>query len=226
MNAIDALVQVCPPPDDPPPGVDWASVEEGLGMRLPADYKRLADAYGPGTFADFIHIFHPHGPTEYVDLTGPEPARARAQLQVDYDGGTHPVPYEPRHLFNMGGTDNGEDLFWITDPHGAPDTWRIAVNEARGPEWFTFDGTLSAFLASVLGGETAVPQFPGGLLSHSTDFVPYGPTLWVPPPQRPARPPVDTESIREWGRAHGYDVPPRGRVPLVVREAWERAHPL
>ncbi|WP_050799895.1 Lsr2 family DNA-binding protein [Streptomyces himastatinicus] len=125
----------------------------------------------------------------------------------------------------MGGIGNGEKLFWVTDPLDAPDTWRIAGSEDRGLRWFTFDGTLTEFLVSVLSGETAVPQVPDELLEEPVEFAPSVPGPWVAVNVK-TRPPVNTESIREWGRAQGYDVPFRGRVPLVVLEAWERAHPL
>ncbi|MGW6979736.1 Lsr2 family DNA-binding protein [Streptomyces sp. NPDC054932] len=224
MTDIDALVQLCPPPPGPRPAIDWDAVEATLGMRLPQDYKQLAAAYGPGRFYDYLSVYQPAGITEYVDITGPMPARIRAHLQRDYDQGTHPVPYDPRHMFAIGVTDNGEYLFWITDPHDAPDTWRIAVNEARGPRWFTFDGGLTEFLTSVLSGQTNVPQFPDDLLEGQTDFASSIPTGYRPT-QTPDRPRVDLNTIREWARANGYQVPFRGRIPADIREAWERANP-
>ncbi|ELS58532.1 Lsr2 family DNA-binding protein [Streptomyces viridochromogenes] len=193
-------------------------------MQLPTDYKELATAYGPGRFADYLQVYHPHGPTPYVDLTGPMPAIIRNQLQKDHNQGTHPVPYSPQRLFAMGSTDNGEYLFWITSPSNAPDRWRIAVNEARGPRWFTFDGTLTQFLVSVLNGTTSVPQFPVDLLQQEPAFSPSGPITpdtFVPP--APAAT-TNLDTIRDWARANGYDVPLRGRVPAEVREAFERAH--
>ncbi|MEU3185117.1 histone-like nucleoid-structuring protein Lsr2 [Streptomyces sp. NPDC006923] len=224
MRDIAALTHLCPPPQDSPRPVDWAGVEAVLGVRLPEDYKRLATVYGPGVFSGYIHVYHPRGHTEFADLTGPVPGRLRAQLQRDYDQGTHPVPYDPRDLLAVGGTDNGEHLFWITDPRDAPDAWRIAVNEARGPRWFTFDGTLTAFLTSVLSGETAVPAFPKDLLEQARGFTPSLPVLSPPPDTRP-RPPVASDTVRRWARANGYDVPDRGRVAAGIREAWERANP-
>ncbi|MEU1800422.1 histone-like nucleoid-structuring protein Lsr2 [Streptomyces sp. NPDC019937] len=224
MNAINALTRLCPPPADRPLPIDWDTVEAALGLRLPTDYKQLAGTYGTGRFADFLHVYHPHGHTEYVDLTGPMPARIREQLQLDYDRGTYPVPYDPRYLFTMGVTDNGNYLFWIADPNDAPDAWRIAVNEARGPRWFTFDGTITEFLFSVLSGETTVPQFPDDLLDEPVGFTRATPSARQPT-QTPPKSSVDLEVIREWGRANGYKVPFRGRVPAEVREAWERAHP-
>jgi hypothetical protein len=221
MTDLTALTELCLPPGQAL-GISWGTVEDRLGMPLPRDYKRLADRYGPGSFNDYLSLFHPHGVTEYVNLTGPMPGRIRAQLRKDYDQGTHPVPHDPDTLFACGATDNGEYLFWITDPATDPDRWRITVNEARGPRWFTYDGTVTDFLTGVLSARTRVPQFPPRLLDAPARFTPSRPAL-VKPARPTATRPVDTAVIRSWARANGYTVPPRGRVPIGVREAWERA---
>ncbi|WP_404816124.1 histone-like nucleoid-structuring protein Lsr2 [Streptomyces thermolineatus] len=222
MTDLVALTRLCPPPGQGM-GIRWSTIEADLGMPLPRDYKQLADRYGPGTFNDYIHLFHPHGVTEFVNLTGPVPGRIRAQLRKDRDQGTHPVPHDPEQLFACGSTDNGEYLFWITDPATDPGRWRIAVNEARGPRWFAHDGTLTAFLVQVLTGQFQVPQFPRSILDAPARFTPSRPTLWKPEPPSGIQP-VDTAAIRAWARANGYAVPLRGRIPPEVREAWERAN--
>ncbi|MGW2987553.1 Lsr2 family DNA-binding protein [Streptomyces goshikiensis] len=220
MTDLGAVTRICPAPR-PAMHIAWEHVESGLGMALPTDYKQLAEQYGPGAFNNYIHIYHLHGPTEFVNLTGPMPARIRAYLRKDFDQGTYPVPYDPERLFTIGGTDNGEHIFWITDPLEEPDRWQVAVNEARGPQWFTFDGTLVDFLTSALSGQTTIPQFPRDLLDASPSFTPSHPDLWKPEPI-PDQPPTDTAAIRAWSLANGYNLPPRGRIPHEVREAWER----
>ncbi|MER6031017.1 histone-like nucleoid-structuring protein Lsr2 [Streptomyces sp. NPDC001851] len=222
MTSIDRLTRLCPPPADPPP-VDWDAVEATLGFRLPEDYKQLAATYGPGAFAGFIRIFHPHGITEWVNLTGSVPTTMQEQLQRDRAAG-RPVPYAPRSLFAMGVTDNGENLFWITEPRDDPDPWHLTVNEARGPGWYTFNGALTEFLASVLSGETDVPQFPVTLRQAATAFVPSAPHASAPPSPGSTPLPPDTNVIREWARANGYDLPPRGRVPAAIIDAWTEAN--
>ncbi|RSS79420.1 hypothetical protein EF918_17475 [Streptomyces sp. WAC06614] len=192
-------------------------------MALPTDYKQLADTYGPGRFNDYLAVFHPHGVSQYVNLTGPMPSRIRGQLREQAQQGRIPVPHDPDTLFAIGSTDNGEYLFWITDPANAPDRWRIAVNEARGPHWYTFDGNLTSFLTSLLSGQTRVPLFPRGLTDQTPTFAPSRPILSKPQPFHD-QPPTNTAAIREWARANGYNVPPRGRIPLHVRTAWEDAH--
>ncbi|MGW3208390.1 Lsr2 family DNA-binding protein [Streptomyces sp. NPDC001135] len=221
MTSIDQLTHLCPPPADPPP-VDWNAVEATLGFRLPEDYKQLAALYGPCAFAGFIRVFHPRGVAEWVNLTGPVPTAMREQLQSDQVAG-RPVPHDPRSLFVMGVTDNGDHLFWIMEPGDDPDAWHIAVNEARGPQWSTFDGTLTELLLSVLNGETDLPQFPNSLRQAATSFIPSTPQVSAPAPI--ATPlPTDTNVIREWARANGYDLPPRGRVPAAVIDAWIEAN--
>jgi hypothetical protein len=42
-------------------------------------------------------------------------------------------------------------------------------------------------------------------------------------PQGPRLPPPDSRELREWARANGFAVADRGRIPVEVREAWQRA---
>ncbi|MFF9870548.1 SMI1/KNR4 family protein, partial [Streptomyces sp. NPDC013953] len=171
MTSLHDLKHLCPPPCTQQ-AIDWQTVETMLGMRLPTDYKQLASAYGPGAFCDFLHICHPHSPTPWANLTGPMPTTLREQLHSGHDHGTYPVPHDPQRLFAIGVTDNGEHLFWITEPLTEPDHWRITVSEARGPRWYTHDGNLTCFLTDMLSGRTNVPQFPDSLLEHGVAFTP------------------------------------------------------
>ncbi|MEU6868930.1 histone-like nucleoid-structuring protein Lsr2 [Streptomyces sp. NPDC046876] len=222
MTDISALTCLCPPSGSPT-AIRWEPVEATLGMPLPADYKQLAETYGPGRFNNYLGVFHPHGVTEYVNLTGPMPARIRGQLHQQARQGRLPVPHDPDALFAIGSTDNGEYLFWITEPADQPDRWRITVNEARGPGWFDYDGNLTGFLTSILTGHTHVPHFPHSLTQHPPRFTPSHPVLWKPEPTRDQTP-TDTNAIRTWAQANGYQVPPRGRIPPNIRQAWEDAH--
>lgn len=172
MTAITDLMRICLPPPEPV-SVDWDAVESAVGVTLPADYKQLATVYGPGSFCEYLRVYHPHGPTEWVNLLGPMPATLRRQLREDRDTGRSPVPHAPDSLLACGVTDNGEYLFWVTEPADDPDDWRIAINEARGPRWYTFDGCLVAFLAASFSGRIEVPLFPDGLLDDGVGFSPH-----------------------------------------------------
>ncbi|MEU3605678.1 histone-like nucleoid-structuring protein Lsr2 [Streptomyces sp. NPDC035033] len=223
MTSLEDLTRLVPPPASPPP-TDWNVIESLLQTPLPDDYKQLTDTYGPGVFCDFVHLYHPHGATEWVDLTGPMPARLRRQLVADRDSGTCPVPHDPENLFALAVTDNGNRLFWITTPGEEPDAWRIAVDQADGRAWYTHDGNLTSFLVALLSGHVRAPVFPDGLLGNGAFFTPARPADDGPPATpNPAGATTSREVIRQWARSQGYDVPDRGRVPGHVIQAWERA---
>ncbi|MCP9985328.1 Lsr2 family protein [Streptomyces sudanensis] len=200
--------------------IPWDRVEAALNKGLPQDYKELADPYGPDAFCDYLGIFHPHGTTESSHLTDPVPERARAHLRKDHDQSTHPVPRDPDPPFTDGVTDNGKYIFWITEPKTAPDAWRVAVNEARGPRRYLHDGTLTNFLAAVLSGRVRVPQFPDSILDPPLEFHPARPVLWKPEPIV-SHGPADTGAIHAWARANDHDAPMRGRIPHETLDAWE-----
>ncbi|MEE1798154.1 Lsr2 family protein [Streptomyces sp. JV176] len=227
MTWITELARLCPPPADTPPAINWPEVESTLGMRLPADYKEIADTYGPGVFCGYLHLYHPHGQTPWVNLTGPMPATLRTQLEETPDRDHSRAPYAPQNLFAIGVTDNGEYLFWITDPQNAPDTWHITVNEARGTRWYTHDGTLTQFLTAVISGRTSVPMFPKDLLDQRPAFTPSTPATPQPPPSPAQSPntPTPAQDVRAWARNHGYNVPDRGRIPADIVDAWKKSNP-
>ncbi|MDT0485317.1 Lsr2 family DNA-binding protein [Streptomyces doebereineriae] len=109
----------------------------------------------------------------------------------------------------------------LTEPESEPDTWRIAINEARGHDWYTFDGTLTDLLTDLLSGELHIPLFPPDILHEGATFTPSRRDD-AAPLTPPASRSVDTNTIREWARATGYDVPDRGRIPAAIREAGSK----
>ena len=51
--AFGRLSGLVPPPASLRPQ-EWAPAEHVLGIELPVDYKQVVDAYGPGSFDEFI----------------------------------------------------------------------------------------------------------------------------------------------------------------------------
>ncbi|WP_245234438.1 Lsr2 family DNA-binding protein [Streptomyces flavochromogenes] len=232
LPGLAALTSLCPPPPVAPPAPDWPLAEGALGMSLPRDYKELVAAYGPGEFCDFLTLYRPGALSEWVDLTGPMPARLRAQLDAVRSAGTGRSagarsPGEPRcateDLLVVGVTGNGHYLFWDTRPRNAPDRWTVAVTERLGAPWFTYSGSVTAFLVDVLGGTLHVPLFPRDLLDDGPSFTPSRLRGRVPVTAPSTWSQVSTSTIRTWARANGHDVPDRGRVPVAILEAWEAA---
>ncbi|MEU1401221.1 SMI1/KNR4 family protein [Streptomyces sp. NPDC005728] len=102
MTGLEALTRLVPPPEPPVDGHgDWAAAEARLGVRLPADYKLLAETYGWGEFCDYLYLRTPFG-------TSPHNGLER------YDG-----------LLVWGTTTDADRLCWRTE--GDPEEWPVVV---------------------------------------------------------------------------------------------------
>ncbi|MFD3479106.1 histone-like nucleoid-structuring protein Lsr2 [Streptomyces sp. NPDC058695] len=134
------------------------------------------------------------------------------------------VPHPARDLFPVAVSDNGECGFWHTDPANTPDAWTLTIKEARGPQCFTFDGSLTVFLVAVLSGRLHDPLFPDSVLLEGATFTPSPPVGPARvPPASPHAPAGRWTPIRAWARDHGYDVSVRGRIPAAIITAWRAA---
>ncbi|MFC5253513.1 Lsr2 family DNA-binding protein [Streptomyces nigrescens] len=230
MNDLEELKRICPPPTNRPvhASPDWDLIEQRLGTRLPNDYKELFEAYGPGGFFDFVALFEPQSDLVAIDI-GAQTPKVIASLEKRRDWSGYRIPYATSSLQPAAVTDNGEYVFWVTEPKNSPDLWKIAVNEASGDRWFTFAGTMTAFLKAFCEHSISVPMFPDSLLEKTPYFCPAS---YVNEDRR--RPdatspvtstaPVQSADIREWANRHGYDVPPRGRIPGAIIDAYKQAH--
>lgn len=161
MIALDALVRLCPPPDDPPPVVDWAQAEGALGVGLPADYKQLVETYGDGIFDETIWLLVPDSGYDDCDLHAQ--TAERDEILADLwefeekpaglrEAGAKVLPW----AFEEG---TGAFLYWLARPGQHPDEWTVLYNEGRGPLWEQHDMGCLAFLSAVLTGTAETAYF-------------------------------------------------------------------
>ena len=173
--SVEQLVQAVPPlAGREPSSPDWEAIEGELGSRLPTDYKRLVEVYGPGSFDDFVHIYQPHAPWEQLDLKHEVDGELWALKYLRDQG--QDIPYrleDPAELMALGRDENGDQIFWQRTDLGDPDTWPVVVKDARANEWFTHDGGVTDFLRAVLLHEITVPLFPEDFPSEHPVFAPY-----------------------------------------------------
>ncbi|MFE1791801.1 hypothetical protein ACFW7J_25985 [Streptomyces sp. NPDC059525] len=161
MNALDALVRLCPPPVDPPPAVDWAKAERALGTGLPADYKRLVGTYGAGIFDETVQLLVPDAGHDDFDLLALTAERDEILAGLwEYEdrppgleeAGARVLPWAAEE-----GT--GAYLYWLARPGRHPDEWTVLYNEGRGPLWEHHDTGCLAFLLAVLTGTAETDYF-------------------------------------------------------------------
>ncbi|MFH9196802.1 hypothetical protein ACH4KO_04755 [Streptomyces anulatus] len=70
-------------------GFDWAATEAALGTALPGDYKDIVDAFGPGSFDEYLDLLVPGALGTDLVSWGRDMARY-ADLYRPYP--VHPAP--------------------------------------------------------------------------------------------------------------------------------------
>lgn len=161
MSDLEELTSRVPPPEDPPPEVDWAAAQAALGFELPADYRALIDRYGGGSIAA-LRVLVPGHPNPHADLVR-QVEQQRWTLHYIIDAGEE-LPYEPDALLPWGIDGAGNTVWWLMEGD-----WPVVANEARGDRWYRYDGGAVAFLAAILAGR-APRDF---LVIGGDDFEPF-----------------------------------------------------
>ncbi len=169
VNDLTALVQ---PTRALTEQLDWTNIEHQLGHRLPQDYKRIVEAYGPGAFDGFIWVLQPSGANQNLDLRRQRDVQLAGLRELQAGGEEVPFGLEigNEELVPWAITDNGDVCYWVRSSSQDPDDWIVTVNEARGPRWTTFALSASEFLVVVLSGNLTVDLFPHDFPSDSPAF--------------------------------------------------------
>jgi hypothetical protein len=161
MSDLDELTSLVPPPDAPPPPVDWGAARAELGVELPGDYRAMVDRYGAGAIAGLRRLVPGH-PNRHVDLLRQlEPQRAALRTLIEQG---IEQPHDPGELLPWGIDDGGNVVWWLMEGG-----WPVVANEARGEEWHRHDGGAVAFLTAILSGR----ETSDFLVIEGDDFEPY-----------------------------------------------------
>ena len=168
---VEALIKVVPPPAAPFEAFTgpWEPIEAELGTALPQDYKDFVRTYGSGYFMQFLGINVPRSENPNVRFESQVPVICSGFL----DDEDLPYPLWPNEdgLLPFGGTDNGDELFWLT--RGPPDTWKVVVWDRGLGGFEVFDRRLTDFLAGLATGEILPKEFPEDLLPSDCLFEPH-----------------------------------------------------
>jgi hypothetical protein len=175
---LERLRRLLPPPAEPvergrPDG--WPAVEQSLGTGLPSDFKGFTELYGSGTVDDFLYFFNPftQGPDGNLVverdrvLAGYRQTRAHFPERLPWP----PFP-EPGGVLPLGRTDNGDELYWVTN--GQPDGWPVALVEARAALQEVHPMPVTGFLATLAANQLTSRILPQDLLRRSSHrFTPF-----------------------------------------------------
>ncbi|GGE27443.1 hypothetical protein GCM10011571_32090 [Marinithermofilum abyssi] len=102
----------------------FEDIEKQLGTPLPTDYKEFISIYGTGSIEHFIWVLNPFVDNEHLNLIS-----EKSDILDAYTVLKNEFPHHFKHevypnkngLLPWGITDNGDELFWLTD--GTPDHW-------------------------------------------------------------------------------------------------------
>jgi hypothetical protein len=133
-----------------------------VGTRLPIDYVYFISSYGSGSINNFLCVFNPFSSNRYINLVSQIPAvlsalrELREKFPQDFP---YPLYFEPDGILPWGGSDDGDNYFWLTK--GSPDKWPV-VTVPRHAEVELFDMPMSIFIARALSGQLqsgAIPKY-------------------------------------------------------------------
>ncbi|GGS74888.1 hypothetical protein GCM10010222_14940 [Streptomyces tanashiensis] len=160
LRHTEPLTRLCPPPA-PGRTVEWAVVEEALGVALPADYKRLVEMYGGGVFAGALWLLEPDCPDAMYDLVAQTAEREEILAELWAAGEDRPPQLRGDvRLVPWGYVEGaGHVLYWLVRPGVEPEEWTVVLNEGRGPLWEAHAASCSRFLLDVVAGTTSSYYF-------------------------------------------------------------------
>ena len=176
---LDRLQQLLPPPADPveparPDG--WAAVERSLGTGLPGDFKAFTERYGSGMVDDFLYLFNPFvaGQDGNLVVEKDRVLAAYRQTRARFPNRLALPPFpEPGGVLPLGRTDNGDELYWVTD--GDPDRWPVALVESRAALQELHQVPVTGFLVALVANQLTSRILPEDVLGRpSHRFTPLG----------------------------------------------------
>lgn len=173
--SLEKLTSILPPPAKPSKTGDskgWSELERVLGSTLPMDYKKFISIYGTGGVDNFIWILTPFVFDENVNYLNRSKVMIDAYLEIkrqfpeDYKHNVYP---ETGGLLPWGYTDNGDELYWLTN--GAPENWVVVVYESRMSGYHEYDMTMTEFLSQITSGQLISDAFPEDFPSAKPEFI-------------------------------------------------------
>jgi hypothetical protein len=145
-------------------------IEAGLRTALPQDYKDFVRLYGSGYFMQFLGISVPKSKNPNLRLWPQVSWVCRTFREMDLDERPYAMWPSPGGLIPFGGTDNGDEFFWLS--RGAPAEWKVVVWDRAFLGFELFDCDLTDFLAGLATGEIMPKGLPDDLLPNECLFKP------------------------------------------------------
>lgn len=172
---IEMLAKAVAPPNRPVETEgEWEAVAARLGTDLPRDYKDIIGRFGTGKLDDFLLVLNPFASNRNLNLLQQVNLQTESLRSIRSRWRDPPLPIFPERggLLPWAISDNGDLICWLTE--GAPEAWRTAILEARGPRFEVYRFGASVLLAKLASGIERSIVFPDDFPSEAPRFVVLG----------------------------------------------------
>jgi hypothetical protein len=157
--------------------MDWARVESELGVRLPEDYKRVCESFGPGEFSQYLDILcsrETGGPDILVQWHACVEAAGKRKdpaLPHPFFAPYHVFERErPNGLIPWAITQNECEFYWLADS-GDSNEWPI-IARFLDSDWDRYDMPTSEFIGRILT-DVDFPPYSVARLFPEVSFEPW-----------------------------------------------------
>jgi hypothetical protein len=175
---LEQLRRLLPPPAEPveaAPPDGWAEVQAALGTGLPEDFKAFTELYGSGKVDDFLYLFNPFAPGQDGNLLYEKDRvlAAYAETRQKFPARLPLPPFpEDGGVLPLGRSDNGDELYWVTE--GDPGDWPVALLESRAARQEIHRMPVTGFLAALAAGELVTAILPDEVVHRPRhEFAPF-----------------------------------------------------
>lgn len=141
---------------------EWDKLQEQHNVFFPKDYIAFVDFYGGGAIDVFLWIYTPWGENENINFFECAEEVIEA-YKISHDEFPDDFPFkvypENGGLLPFGGTDNGDDFYWLKTGDN-PDFWRIVVYDGRSTNYYEYEMSLTDFIVGVITGDVQCEVLP------------------------------------------------------------------
>jgi hypothetical protein len=162
MTDIDDLRDLLGAPAYSGPPFNWEAASAAIGANIPADFRSLVNAFGPGDIGTDVVLLAPGHPDSDYDQIGVHRERRAGLAEIwetELDG--PPEFISKPAVFNEPGVEPvlwgystlGYYMYWVAKPGQDPASWQLALDVARDGSWEFHSGPVTSFLLGLLRGQ-------------------------------------------------------------------------
>lgn len=161
---LEELLALIPAPRNPRNATgDWDAIEAQTGLRFPADFKRLIEAYGSGEMLGDLQIYNPLTTEGQKSIASELDSLEQIREALEFLWAIYP---EESGMLPWGSDSNGNVFCWFAA--GQPDDWETGQFGHGADEPDRDAVNITTFLVNY--SRNQYPEMQGGLTFEKSDY--------------------------------------------------------